>query len=167
MISGKKGTLYKPALHVVVGAYLFKVIMIAFTPVFSVWGRIDSKKKISQLLRDIERDMKWTISHLHPSIGSAEEQQIMMGRYLTVDLRCEKYIVWITREFDGQAYGFWADISSQSHPEVRTRIDVLAKKVLSSRDEQSKDGWPGVPQTLADLDSVIRLLHPYLEQYFV
>lgn len=165
MTPGRKNSLYKPSMRIVFGAHIFRIFMVLLTPVLCVWAYVDNRRKVSQFVRDIDREMTWTMSHLHPSMMPTKELIMVMGRYLTVDIRCRNYIVWITREFYGAGYTFWADVSSCSCPESRTRIEVLANREFSNKEELKISRFVE-PQTLSDLDSMIGTLNFYLDQHF-
>ncbi len=152
---------------ILVRASLFRAINLLLSPIIGLFSAVDGPRKYSRMVQDIQREMPWTISHLHPQIVFPEDRKLAMGRYATVTLECPNYSIWITREFYGAGYDFWADVGSISHPDLRVRMDCLAKQLLGSATPPETSSQTAIPTTLSDLDSLISCLAPKLEAHFV
>lgn len=151
---------------ILVRASLFRAINLFLSPIIGLFSAVDGPRKYNRMVRDIQCEMPWTITHLHPQIVLPEDRKLAMGRYATVTLKCPNYSIWITREFYGTGYDFWADVGSLSHPDLRVRMDTLAKQLLRSPKPPETASQTAIPTTLSDLDSLIRSLAPQLEAHF-
>ena len=141
-------------------AVLFKLLTFWISP----FARLDSRRKQKRLLRDVIEEMQWTMSNLRPRVESRGE--LAMGRYAAVTLRCPNYLLYVTGDFYGAAYDFWADVGSLSQPHQRVRIDTFAKQIGSLSSPTESSVHSAMPATLSDLDSLIRRLDPQLTAHF-
>lgn len=147
-------------------ASLFRATTRLLFPVISLWDAVDGRRKYTRMIQDIECEMPWTITHLHPQIIVPAHRKLAMSRYATVTLRCPSYFIWITREFYGAEYDFWADVGSLANPDSRIRIDTFDEQMSRSVDGVRLKPSRKIPTTLSDLDSLISTIAPELEAFF-
>ena len=166
MVSGSKAKYLDKKRGIRVLASLFRATTHLLSPVIRFWDAVDGRRKYSKMVQDIECEMSWTITHLHPQIILPADRKLAMGKYATLTLRCPSYFIWITREFYGAGYDFWADVGSLSNPDSRIRVDTFAEQISRTVDALELKQGRRIPTTLSDLDSLIRFIAPELEAFF-